>query len=115
MSWRAYGLPRVLPFGASSRYLRHRESTEGGLLVRLADGRSLRVLPDGQATGQRRTRTLLAALTELQTGQLDAETYLRSRLAGVAVVEPADGSEEAETFESVLDALGDDEPPREAA
>lgn len=94
MSWRAFGDTRPLPMGASSRYLRSRDSAEGGHLVRLSSGVGLRVLPDGHASGQMRIRTIVAALTELEGGHVDAVVYLRARLGGVAVVEDADGTEE---------------------
>jgi len=95
MTWRAYGEPRMLPLGASVRYLRSSGSPQGGHLVRLRDGRTVRVLPDGDTTGQKRSRTISEALTELESGQFDPLAYLTARLVGIgAVVEPADGSEE---------------------
>jgi len=95
MTWRAYGEPRPLPLGASVRYLRSFGSPQGGHLVRLRDGRTLRVLPDGDTSGLKRSRTISEALTELEEGQFDVLAYLTARLEGVgAVVEPADGSEE---------------------
>jgi len=92
MMWRAYGDPRPLPLGASVRYLRSRESPEGGHLVRFPDGRAVCVLPDGQSTGQGRIRMISQALTELESGQVDPVAYFSARLGGR--IEPADGTEE---------------------
>ena len=94
MTWNAVGDPRPIALGATVRYLRSPASPEGGHLVRFPDGRAVRVLPDGQSTGQGRIRMISRALTELESGQVDPVAYLRSRLDGCGIVEAADGTEE---------------------
>lgn len=42
-------------------YCRPKEGTEGAHQVEFPDGRAVRVVPDGQTTGKRRSTTILAA------------------------------------------------------
>lgn len=95
--WRVSGEPRPMPMGAQVTYLRSSESAEGGHLVRFPDGRAVRVLPDGESTGQGRIRMISQALGELEGGYVDPVAYLRSRLDGCGLVEPADGTEEGDS------------------
>jgi hypothetical protein len=93
MTWKAYGASRPLPAGASVRYLRSKESPEGGHLVVFPDGQAVRVLPDGESTAQSRLRTITLALDELASGHLDPVAYFQAPLGGR--IEQADGTEEA--------------------
>lgn len=62
--WTPHGTPTV--HGASTvTYLRSKSSPEGAHLVACVDG-SVRVLPDGHTTGQRRSRMISEALTATQ-------------------------------------------------
>lgn len=68
-------------------YLRSPGSTEGGHQVTLGD-RMIRVLPDGQTTGQKRSHIITGALTELQKDP-DPLIYLIGALtaAGITTVQ----------------------------
>jgi len=92
MTWRAYDAGRPGPAGTRIRYLRSKETPEGGHLVVFPDGRAVRVLPDGESTGQGRLRMIQTALVELESGHLDPVAYFSARLGGR--IEPADGTEE---------------------
>lgn len=61
--WKPYGQPRTVGAGIVTS-LRSRTSTEWGHLIETTDGHIIRVLPDGQTTGKKRSHTITEALTD---------------------------------------------------
>lgn len=79
LQWKAHGDTRqyltAWPDGPLEVvYLRSPDSAEGGHQITWA-GRMIRVLPDGQTTGQKRSHIITDALTDLQVNP-DPLTYL---------------------------------------